>query len=112
MVYDGDFYYGMTEMVKISYMLYTLTGCLICLCCGRHHMSAAPRRSIESVLKDHVDQWMAVEGVVGVYQGEQDGNACIKIMVVRKSKNLESLLPKEVEGYVVVIEETGVIKSL
>jgi len=75
-------------------------------------MSAASRRSIESVLKDHVDQWMAVEGVVGVYQGEQNGKVCIKIMVVQKSDRLESQLPKEVEGYAVVIEETGVIKPL
>lgn len=99
-------------MVKWHYVLLIVIASLFCFCCGRHHMSAAPRRSIESVLKDHVDQWMAVEGVVGVYQGEQNGNVCIKIMVVQKSKRLENQLPKEEEGYPVVIEETGVIKPL
>lgn len=99
-------------MVKWDYVLLMVIASVFCLCCGRDRMSPVPRRSIESVLKDHVDQWMAVEGVVGVYQGEQNGKVCIKIMVAQNSKRLESRFPKEVEGYTVVIEETGVIKPL
>lgn len=112
LVCDGDFYYGKTAMIKLYYLFLTLIGCPLCLCDRRNHPSTSTRRSIESILKEYVDQWMAVEGVVGVYQGEQDGKACIKIMVVQQSKHLESQLPKEVEDYTVVIEETGVIRPL
>jgi hypothetical protein len=75
-------------------------------------MKAIPHPSIEMVLNENVNKWMAIEGVVGVYQGEQNGKTCIKIMVVKKTKQLQSILPKEVDGYHVVIEETGVIHPL
>ena len=75
-------------------------------------MKTTPQRSIETVFNENVSKWMAVEGVVGAYQGEENGKACIKIMVIKKTKQLRSVLPKEVEGYPVLIEETGVIRPL
>ncbi len=75
-------------------------------------MKTIPKRSLKAVLFENTDQWMALSGVVGVYEGEKNGKACIKIMVVKKTKSLQSILPTAVDGFQVFIEETGVIRSL
>ena len=72
------------------------------------------RRDINAVLSDHDDALMAIPGVVGVYVGLQpDGKApCLKVMAVRKTPVLVSKIPKTLEGYPVIVEETGVIRPL
>lgn len=73
-----------------------------------------PRRDINAVLDDHDDTLMAIPGVVGVYVGlDQDGRTtCLKVMVVRKTPELLRKIPTNLEGYSVVVEETGVIRPL
>lgn len=69
-------------------------------------------RDINDVLRDHDKELLAIPGVVGVYVGllEDDKTPCLKVMVVKKSAELESKIPKGLEGYRVRIEETGVIR--
>ncbi|MBU1299905.1 MAG: hypothetical protein KKF20_01250 [Bacteroidetes bacterium] len=62
---------------------------------------------------------MMIPGVVGTAIGECDElpcpekfGACIKILVVELTDELEMKLPKNIEGYPVVIEETGEIRAL
>ena len=57
---------------------------------------------------------MAVPGVVGVYVGLLDDNKtpCLKVMVVEKTEELTRKIPKSLEGYPVVLEETGVIRPI
>ncbi len=73
-----------------------------------------PRQDINAVLRAHEDELMAIPGVVGVYVGlmDNDKTPCLKVMVVKKTKDLEQQIPKSLEGYPVVIEETGVIRPL
>lgn len=72
-----------------------------------------PSRPIEAVLHDHTPALMAFPGVVGTAQGAlEDGRPCIKVLVVRKTPELTRRIPKELEGYPVVIDETGVIRPL
>ena len=73
-----------------------------------------PRRDINTVLHNHDAELMLAPGVVGVYVGVlEDGKTpCLKIMVARRTPQLERRLPKALEGYPVVIEETGVIRPL
>jgi hypothetical protein len=57
---------------------------------------------------------MAIPGVVGVYVAlDKDGKTpCLKVMVARKTRELVRKLPKTLEGYRVIIEETGIIRPL
>ncbi len=72
------------------------------------------RRDINAVLRDHDNELLALNGVVGVYVGVLDDGktSCLKVMVVKKTTELERAIPKSLEGYPVVIEETGVIRPL
>jgi hypothetical protein len=73
-----------------------------------------PARDVNAVLKDHDKELMAIPGVVGVYVGRLGDRktTCLKVMVVRKSAELERRLPRSLEGYPVVVEESGVIRPL
>ncbi len=71
-----------------------------------------PTKTIERVLKEHTDEWMAIPGVVGTAMGEHKGKPCIKILVVEKTQKLARQIPSQVEGFPVVIEETGEIRAL
>lgn len=71
-------------------------------------------RDINAVLSDHDDALMAIEGVVGVAVGllEDGKTLCIKVLVVRETPELARRIPSSLEGYPVVVEETGVIRPL
>lgn len=71
-----------------------------------------PKQTIEQVQARYQDEWMRIPGVVGVGIGAADGKAVIKVLVVRKTSDLEQKIPKEAGGYPVIIEETGEIKAL
>jgi hypothetical protein len=92
--------------------------CLMVLAgCQRPMNSANPsdsRRDINQVLRDHDRELMAIPGVVGVYVGLlQDGKTpCLKVMVVRNTRPLERHVPSLLEGYPVLVEETGVIRPM
>ena len=69
-------------------------------------------RAIEEVLKEHTKELMSLPGVVGTGQSLCDGQPCIKVFVVNKTPELEKQIPQALEGYPVVIEETGEIRAL
>ncbi len=71
-----------------------------------------PSKSIEQVLKEHTPHLMSIPGVTGTAQGELNGKPCIKVYVEKKTSELEEQIPKEIEGYAVDIQESGVIKPL
>jgi hypothetical protein len=65
---------------------------------------------IADVLERHSAALMAIDGVVGTYEGRtDDGLACIKVMVVADSDALRARLPQSLEGYRVLVHETGEI---
>ncbi len=69
-------------------------------------------KTIEEVLKENARKLMSLPGVVGVGQGLCEMNPCIKVFVVRKSPELDQKIPKTIENYRVLIEETGEIRGL
>ena len=69
-------------------------------------------KPIEAVLKQHTDGLMALSGVVGIAQGQSDGKPCIRVFVVKRTPALLKQIPSEIEGYVVEVQETGVIRAL
>ena len=71
-----------------------------------------PQKTIEQVQEAHTDEWMAIPGVEGTAIGLFKGKPCIKIFASVKPENLRSKIPSNVEGYPVVIEDTGIFRSL
>ncbi len=70
-----------------------------------------PSRTIESVLAANTDSLMSIKGVVGVGLGELKGKPCIKVMLDKKTRRVIKLIPKSLDGFSVVIEETGEFKA-
>ena len=73
-----------------------------------------PPRDINAVLADHDQRLLAIPGVVGIYVGLlPDGRtSCLKVMLARKSPDLERALPRTLEGHPVLTEVTGEIRPL
>jgi len=71
-----------------------------------------PERTIEQVQEEHTDGWMAIHGVEGTAIGLFEGKPCIKIFTSSKSQQLRANIPSTIEGYPVVIEETGTFQAL
>jgi hypothetical protein len=73
-----------------------------------------PLRDINAVLKDHDKELLAIPGVVGVYVGQLNDSHTLglRVMVVRWTPELIRKLPRQLEGYRVVAEETGTIRPM
>jgi hypothetical protein len=73
-----------------------------------------PRRDIDAVLRAHDKKLLAIPGVVGVYVGRlaDQKTPCLRVMVVKRTKDLEQAIPKSLEGYPVELDETGVIRPM
>ena len=69
-------------------------------------------KTIEEVIRENARELMSIPGVVGAGQGLCEGKPCIKVFVIKKTPKLEQKIPKTLDGYQVVIEETGEIKAL
>jgi hypothetical protein len=70
-------------------------------------------RNITSVMEAHVDDLMAIPGVVGVAVGELgDGTPCIQVLVTERTRELRRKIPRTLEGHPVDIVVSGVIRPL
>lgn len=72
------------------------------------------RRDINAVLRDHDTDLLALPDVVGVFVGLlPDGvTPCLKVMVVKETEELKKTIPQSLEGYPVLIEESGRLRPL
>ena len=71
------------------------------------------RPPIADVLERHSSTLMKFEGVLGTYEGRSaTGDPCIKVMVIADTEELRSQLPNNLEGYEVVLHETGEVKPV
>jgi len=69
-------------------------------------------KPIEVVLNDNSSILMELPGVVGIGQGEYNGDPCIKLFMAKKSPELPKQLPEFLGGYRVIVEETGEFRAL
>lgn len=67
--------------------------------------------TIETVLAHHTDSLMALPGVVGVAQGESAGKPAIRVLVVRRTPDLDARLPRSLDGFPVVVVESGELRA-
>ena len=68
--------------------------------------------TIEDTLERHSAELMAVPGVVAAAQGLCDGEPCIRVFVEKRSDEIDRSVPKSIEGYKVVVEESGEVRAL
>jgi len=65
-------------------------------------------RPIAEIIAEQAPAWMALPGVVGVYESADDrGRPCLKVMVESATDELRRQIPESVEGYSVLLRETG-----
>ena len=70
------------------------------------------QKTIEQVQEKHIAEWMAIPGVEGIAIGIFDNKPCIKIFSSRNAAYLQAKIPSTIEGYPVIIEETGTFHAL
>jgi len=71
-----------------------------------------PSKTIEQVLNERTNEWMAIPGVVGVAIGEFKGKPCIRIFTSARPQQLRAKIPPTIEAHPVIIEQTGPIRAL
>jgi hypothetical protein len=97
-------------LLAVAFVFHLAAGCNNA---GDRGGDVTVRRDINLVKEAHTGELMALPGVVGVYVGALgDGNACIAVMVIKKTRELEQKIPATLEGYPVKIDETGEIKPM
>ena len=69
-------------------------------------------KTFQEVLQEHSRQLMAINGVVGTGQGVCGGKPCIIVFVVKNTPEIKKKIPEILQGYPVMIEETGPIRAL
>jgi hypothetical protein len=108
-------------MAKIVHLAVLAIMLLITVSCGStpHDTNQVGRqvmkqKDINATLKDHENALLAIPGVVGVYVGvlPDDKTPCLKVMVIEEAEELRRRIPASIEGYPVLIEETGIIRPL
>ena len=106
------------SVIRISFIINTVIMITIMMSCANKTLDDSkgenimPTKTIEDVLKENTDALMSIDGVVGVAQGVCDDKSCIRVLVIKKTPELEQKIPKEIDSYPVLIVETGVIKAL
>jgi hypothetical protein len=70
------------------------------------------RKPITEVLSAHTVEWMKLPGVIGTGETKKDDQPAIMIFVDTLNDELRSKLPTQVDGYSVVIEQSGKIVPL
>jgi len=72
----------------------------------------APSRPLSAVLAEHAPRLMAIQGVVAVGEGENAaGRPCLKVWATG-ADTVRGKLPKAIDGYDVVVEESGPIQAM
>ncbi|HWF44671.1 MAG TPA: hypothetical protein VG537_08510 [Candidatus Kapabacteria bacterium] len=69
-------------------------------------------KSISQVLATRTPEWMKIPGVIGTGETKKDDAPAIMIMVDTLTESLRRTLPSKVEGYSIVIEQTGKVIPL
>ena len=69
-------------------------------------------KPIKLILEEYSSTLMAILGVVGIAQGEYNGEPCLKVFAAKKSSELLEQIPHVLGGYRVIIEETGEFRAL
>jgi len=68
---------------------------------------------IKTVMDAHVNELMAISGVVGVAIGVTEGGVpCIQVLIAEATDELMKQIPELLEGHPVVTVVTGIIRGV
>ncbi len=85
------------------------------LACHRPASDGAPEASppmpITATIERHSAELLEISGVVGVAEGARAGQVVVQILVERRTPDLLARLPRTLDGYAVVVVESGEIRS-
>jgi len=70
-----------------------------------------PDETIARVLERHARMVVALPGVVGVAEGDDDGRPCITVYVAERTRAVVARIPSELEGWPVVVRESGQFRA-
>ncbi len=79
---------------------------------GHEGGKTMPAKKIENVLKEHTEELMSIQGVVGTAMGLCNGKPCIKVYIIKKTSELDKKIPDVIESYPVSVEVTGEFEAL
>jgi hypothetical protein len=68
---------------------------------------AVSREDIASVLRRRTPELMAIDGVTGTGEGRDGADTIVVVFVARKTDAILARVPREVDGWRVVIREVG-----
>ncbi len=68
-------------------------------------------RPMAEVLQAHSAELMAIPGVVGTGEGELRGKPAILVLVARRTPEVDSRVPKRLEGYPVDVRVVGEVRA-
>ena len=68
-------------------------------------------KTIEQVQQDYTEEWMGISGVVGTAIGQHKGKPCILVLTSDENEQIKEGIPDSVEGYPVIVQYAGEIKS-
>ena len=97
---------------SISIIICTILACSSKIVVDHQGGKGMPAKPIQQVLSQHTDELMSIPGVIGTAQGLRDNKPCIMVLVIKKTPELNQKIPNVLEGYPVVVEETGEIRAL
>jgi hypothetical protein len=69
------------------------------------------RDDFRSVLARRTPELMAIPGVSGTGEGMDAGDTVLVLFVARRTPELESRVPREVDGWRVVLREVGQVTA-
>jgi hypothetical protein len=67
--------------------------------------------TVNAVIQRHAEELLEIPGVVGVAQGAHEGRSVVQILVERRTPELMSKLPRTLDGYPVVVVQSGELRS-
>jgi hypothetical protein len=107
----------MSSAIKMTLASIGMIVCAVIACSNKvmvDHQGekGMPAKPIEQVLSEHTDELMSIPGVIGTAQGLRENKPCIMVLVIKKTPELDQKIPDVLEGYPVVVEETGEIRAL
>ena len=106
------------ECTRAAVLVITIVVVAVIFGCAERHsrdseqVEIMSQKTIEQVQEEHTRGWMAISGVEGTAIGLYKNKPCIKIFSSKKAEELREKIPAIVDGYPVVIEETGTFRAL
>lgn len=89
-----------------------LAGCSSDRAGGLGKGSLVSEKTIEQILEERTERWMSIPGVEGTAIGLLEDQPCILILSSMAPQQLRSRIPETIEGYNVVIRQTGTFQAL